>query len=65
MVLSGILGLMFRVQGLREPILGQITGNSYFLPLVILAPGIIGIIYQENQYLSLQAKKRKAAMKGG
>lgn len=65
MLVSGLFALIFRVDGLGRPLSDQIGTNAFLLPLAILIPGAIGIIYQESQYLQGQAKKKKAALAKG
>lgn len=62
MLVSGIFALMFRVDGWNLSLTNEINGNTFFLPLMILIPGAVGIIYQETQYHQGQAKKKKAAL---
>jgi len=65
LLVSGVCALMFRVEGLQMPLLDRMHENIFLLPLMVLVPGLLGIIFQENQFLQVCAKKRKAAMKGG
>jgi hypothetical protein len=62
MFVCGIFALMFRVDSWDRPLTNEINSNTFFVPLMILIPGAIGIIYQESQYHQGQAKKKKAAL---
>jgi hypothetical protein len=62
MLVSGIFALMFRFEGPTLPLSNEINSNNFFLPLMILIPGAVGIIYQQSQYHGGQAKKKKAAL---
>ena len=62
MVVSGMFALMFRIEGLRIPVQERLIDNVFFLPVTILIPGVLGIIYQESKFIKFQTRKRKAAM---
>ena len=48
--------------GLNHTLEQRLSANILLIPMLILIPGILGIIFQESKFLTTQAKKRKAAM---
>lgn len=62
LLVSGIGALALAIDGLRENLLTRLYDNPLLVPIFTLIPGVLGIIFQESKFLSLQAKKRKAAM---
>ena len=62
LAVSGICALMFRIESPQLPLLERMAENVFLLPLMVLVPGILGIIFQETRFLQAQSKKRKAAM---
>jgi len=62
---SGIGVLALAIDGLRENLRARLDENLLLVPVLVLIPGILGIIFQESKFLTVQAKKRKAAMAKG
>ncbi len=57
MLVFGAFSLMFRVNGLEQPLNDHIAANSFFVPLMIFIPGAVGIIYQHSQAYAGGKKK--------
>jgi len=50
MLVFGILGLVYKYQGLAPSITENIMFKPFILPAVIFIPAILGLIYQQAQY---------------
>ena len=58
MLLFGILGLVFKYQDIAPQIVHKIALKPFLLPLSILIPALLGLIYQQTQNPPAEAKKK-------
>jgi hypothetical protein len=57
MLVFGLLGLIYKYQDLAPKVNETMLARSFLLPLAILVPATIGLIYQQTQYPAQPAKK--------
>ncbi len=50
MLVFGILGMMYKYQGLDATLTHNLSIKPFILPLCIFVPAVIGLIYQQTQY---------------
>lgn len=58
MLILGLLGLIFKYQDLAPHLAQKMTVKPFLLPLSILIPALLGLIYQQTQYPAAEAKKK-------
>ena len=62
MLISGLCALLLRLESPHLALPQRLAENTYLLPLLVLVPGILGVIFQQTQFLHVRAKKQKSAM---
>ena len=50
MLVFGILGMLYKYQGLGPVVQQNLSVKPFILPLCIFVPAVIGLIYQQTQY---------------
>ena len=58
MLIFGILGLVFKYQDIAPQVAEKMTLKPFLLPLAILIPALLGLIYQQTQFPAVEAKKK-------
>jgi hypothetical protein len=59
MLIFGILGLVYKYQDIAPQVTEKMTLKPFLLPLSILIPALLGLIYQQTQYPSPEPAKKK------
>jgi hypothetical protein len=59
MLVFGLLGLIYKYQDVAPKINASLTDKTFLLPLAILVPATIGLIYQQTQYGAAGAQPAK------
>jgi hypothetical protein len=59
MLIFGILGLIYKYQGLAPRVTENMTVQPFLLPLAIFIPTVLGLIYQQTQFNQPEAAKKK------
>ncbi|HAU37438.1 MAG TPA: hypothetical protein DCX07_06930 [Phycisphaerales bacterium] len=59
MMVSGLIAVALKVQSLSPRVMSALSGNKMLLHLLILAPAVVGFVYQ-NSAAAAKAKKKKA-----
>lgn len=54
MLILGLLGLIYKYQELGPKITNSLTANSFVMPMVILIPALLGLVYQQHKYPEVQ-----------
>ena len=57
MLVLGILGMLYKYQGLGPLVNQNLTLKPFILPLAIFIPAVVGLIYQQTAYPPAPAKK--------
>lgn len=50
MLVLGALGLIYKYQEIAPPLTRGLTGNAFIMPMVILIPALIGLMYQQHNH---------------
>lgn len=58
MLIFGILGLIYKYQDIAPQITEKMTVKPFLLPLSILIPALLGLIYQQTQFPPPEPKKK-------
>ena len=59
MLIFGILGLVYKYQDIAPNVTEKFTLKPFLLPLAILIPALLGLIFQQTQYPAAEAGKKK------
>lgn len=58
MLVLGLLGLIYKYQQISPQLTHGLTANAFIMPLVILVPALIGLVYQQHNYPPEGAEKK-------
>lgn len=58
MMVSGTCALLMKHDGLRTALTTNLTNNVYLLPLLVIVPTLIGVIFQETKFGKAHAGKK-------
>jgi len=58
MMVSGLIAVALKVQSVSPRVMSALSGNKMLLHLLILAPAVVGFVYQ-NSAAAAKAKKKK------
>jgi len=57
MLVFGALGMIYKYQGLAPQVTQHLSVKPFILPIAIMVPALIGLIYQQTQFPPQAAKK--------
>jgi hypothetical protein len=61
MLIFGILGLIYKYQDVAPKVTEHMTLKPFMLPIAILIPALLGLIFQQTRYPAPEIKKKPAA----
>ncbi len=59
MFISGVLGWLYQIQSIKDPVNNALTNNHYLVPLAISIPAILGLIYQHTSATAAATPAKK------